>query len=227
MEVLWFLKRRTAFIRRYYETAAAPFLEIIRKIDAEEEPYVPPYSEDEEPPFVAEWMEANTALEILGATCVSMLSEALKLYFMTWERELGIECQKRFPGAFDRKKGNGFVNGYRECFGHLLKTDWSDCPVDFALIEQIAMARNDAQHPKQITDLQLTHNEKIREKHPLPFFLNEHEEQLIETGQGLDYPWFAPTLVVTKKKLLEAIRQVELLGKWMEEPLFDVKYGRR
>lgn len=29
------------------------------------------------------------ALEILGATCLSMLSEALRLYFMTWERELG------------------------------------------------------------------------------------------------------------------------------------------
>lgn len=227
MDVLWFLKQRTGFIRRYYETAAAPFLEIIRKIEAEEEPFEPPYSEDEEPPFLEEWIEANTALEILGATCVSMLSEALKLYFMTWERELGIKCRKHFPDAFSAKKGHGFVNGYSECFGHFLQTDWSDCPADFALIEQIVLARNDAQHPKQITDLQLTHSESVKQKHPLPFFLSEYEKQLFETRQGPDYPWFAPKLVVTKEALLEAVHQVELLGEWMEGPLFDVKYGRR
>jgi len=227
MQVFEFLKLRTDFMRRYYETAAAPFFEIIRKIEAEEDPYEPPYSEDGEPPFLEEWIEAKTALEILGATCVSMLSEALKLYFMTWERELGIQCQKRFAEAFSPKKGNGFINGYKTCFGDLLNTDWSDCPADFTLIEQIVLARNDAQHPNEITDLQLTHDRKVREKHPLPFFLSEYEKRLIETGQGLDYPWFAPKLVVTNEKLFEAVRQVELLGEWMEEPLFDVKYGRR
>ncbi len=54
---------------------------------------VPPYSEDGEPPFLDEWIRAKTSIEITGATCVSMLSEALKLYFKTWERELGLECQ--------------------------------------------------------------------------------------------------------------------------------------
>ncbi len=34
MEVNEFLRLRTAFIRRYYETAAEPFREIIRKIEA-------------------------------------------------------------------------------------------------------------------------------------------------------------------------------------------------
>ena len=227
MDVLWFLKQRTTFIRRHYKTAGAPFREIIRKIDAEEEPYEPPHSEDEEPAFLQEWSEANTSLEILGATCVSMLSEAMKLYFLTWERELGVECQKGLPDEFSRKKGKGFVNGYKACFGHILKTDWKDCPADFALIEQIALARNDAQHHKEITDLRLRHVGNLREKHPLPFFLSEHERQLIEAEDYREYPWVSLSLVVTQEALFEAIRQVELLGEWMEEPLFDVKYGRR
>jgi hypothetical protein len=46
MDVLWFLRERTHFIRRHYRTASLPFRERIRKIDAGEEPFEPPYSED-------------------------------------------------------------------------------------------------------------------------------------------------------------------------------------
>lgn len=46
MDVLYFLKERTRLIRHYYEQAAQPFSETIRRIEAEEEPFVPPYSED-------------------------------------------------------------------------------------------------------------------------------------------------------------------------------------
>jgi hypothetical protein len=44
MDVLYFLKERTRLIRDYYEHAARPFNEIIRKIEAEEEPYTPNFS---------------------------------------------------------------------------------------------------------------------------------------------------------------------------------------
>ncbi len=49
----------------------------------------------------------------------------------------------------------------------------------------------------------------------------------IETDQILDHPWFGLSLVVTQETLYKAIEQVELLTAWMEEPLFDVKHGRR
>ena len=224
MEVLWFLKQRTTFIRRHYQIAEAPFRDIIRKIEANEEPYEASYSEDGEPAFLEEWIEANTSLEILGATCVSMLSEALKLYFLTWERQIGIECQKHFRSTF---KEMGFVNGYKTCFGCLIETDWSNCPADFALIEQIVLARNDSQHHKEITDIRLRHSGKTREKHPLPFFLSDQEKRLIGTEEYQEYPWSGLSLVVTQDNLFEAIRQVELLGEWIERPLFEVKYRRR
>ncbi len=50
MDVLFFLKERARFIRYYYKTAAEPFRETIRKIEADEAPFDDPtYSEDDEP----------------------------------------------------------------------------------------------------------------------------------------------------------------------------------
>jgi hypothetical protein len=222
MEVLWFLKQRTRFLRQHYEEASAPFRETIRKIEAGEDPYEPPYSEDGEPPFLEEWEDANTSLELLGASCISILSESLKLYFLTWERELGIKCTDHFPDEFSRSKGKGFVHGYKTCFGHVLQSDWSDCPVNFELIEQVVLARNAAQHPNDITSLKLEHGHQT-----LPFFLSEFEKQVLGKDEYGDFPWIGLTLVVTQDALIEAIEQVEMLGEWMEERLFDVKYGRR
>lgn len=218
MDVLWFLKERTKFIRNYYETAGAPFLETIRKIEAEEAPFEPPYSEDEEPAFLAEWGDADTSLEILGATCISMLSESLKLYFSTWEELLGAKCQIHFPGSFKRK---GFVTGYKDCFGAILKTDWSTCPADFAVLEQVVMARNAAEHPADIVFLRLNHHENLQQKFPTPVFISEYEKRLIEQNAQV---WPRLQLVVTGNALFEAVRQVELLAEWMEGRLFNVLY---
>jgi hypothetical protein len=56
----------SGFIRYLYTTASDAFLIIIkRKIEVGEEPYIPPYSEDAEPPFLDEWLEA-----IRHSTCL-------------------------------------------------------------------------------------------------------------------------------------------------------------
>jgi hypothetical protein len=47
MEVNWFLKERTQYIRRFYITSVEGFVEIKRKIDAHESPFVPPPGFDE------------------------------------------------------------------------------------------------------------------------------------------------------------------------------------
>jgi hypothetical protein len=92
MDVGWFLKERTKFIRHYYAVAAEPFEAIKSKIEKGEEPYEPPYSEDGEPPFLEEWSDAETCIQVIGRTCVTMLSESLKLYFQTWEELLDLRC---------------------------------------------------------------------------------------------------------------------------------------
>ena len=65
MDVDWFLKERTKFIRQYYALAIAPFETIISQIENGEEPYQPPYSDDGEPPFQAESRSALATLRLL------------------------------------------------------------------------------------------------------------------------------------------------------------------
>ena len=54
---------------------------IKRQIEQEEPPFDdPPYSEDPEPAFLEEWLEAETSIQIVGLACVSLLADTLKLY---------------------------------------------------------------------------------------------------------------------------------------------------
>src|SRR5262245_61689139 len=94
MDVLYFLKRRTAFLRAFYKQTSAAYIETKRKIEAYEEPYSWPEGyEDAEPPFLAEWQEADEALEFLGQACVSFLSATPKLFLN--------ESESEFRKAFD------------------------------------------------------------------------------------------------------------------------------
>jgi hypothetical protein len=168
MDVLFFLKERTNFIRHFYKCAGEPFRETIRKIDAEEEPFEPPFSVDGgdgAPPFLTEWLEADSCLEALGRSCISMLSASLQLYLREWESELGLSCRRDHKKSFS----NGFLQGYRTCFGDVLGIDWDDCPADFLILEQITLARNRAQHPDGITTLDVSHPLSDRRKFPRLF----------------------------------------------------------
>ena len=105
---LYFFERRTRFIREFHKTASAPFIEKKRKIDVGEDPFVPPYSEDPEPPFLGEWMEADEMLGIVGQTSVSMLSSALGLYLISQRHQLS----DWYPEAQARIKSlGGTVSG--------------------------------------------------------------------------------------------------------------------
>jgi hypothetical protein len=228
MDVLYFLKDRTQSSAQYYETAGEPFREIMRKIEAGEAPFddIEFFPEDE-PPFQAEWSQANTSLEVLGRSCVSMLSASLKLYFQTWESELGI---KWAGDDKERKKyfENGFVEGYKQCFGEVLKISWADCPVDFDLLEQVTLARNDGEHPDSITTLDVQHKPKTRAKFPSLFFLSDTDRAMYSMHDFPINSWFfQPTVYVSREQLLTAIEHVELLGVWLEDRMSEARFPRR
>lgn len=223
MDVLFFLKGRTRLIRQFYEQAASPFNEIIRKIEAEEDPYIPPYSEDGEPPFISEWIDADELREVVGRSCLSMLSASLQLYFRAWERNLGLNCGKDFRGAF---KSEGLLGGYGACLASCAGVDWSQCPADLNIIEQVVLARNRDQHPENITSVRVSHSEKDRQRFPRPFFMSEHEATLFEEGDERAL-FMSPTVHVSQDKLMKAIEQVEHLCEWLEEKMFDAKYPAR
>lgn len=223
MDVLYFLKDRTRLIRQYYECAAQPFDVIKQQIEAEEEPYVPPYSEDEEPAFLSEWIDASQLLEVTGRCCISMLSASLQLYFKTWERQLGLACGTDFSAVF---KKDGLVGGYRRCLAERAGVDWDSCPADLAIIEQVVLARNRDQHPDSITTIGLSHAEKDWRRYPRPFFMSDAEAETLQDGDGLGC-FMSPSLHVSRDKLMMAINQVECLCEWLEGKMLDAKYPLR
>src|SRR5438094_3656462 len=84
MDATYFLKSRTAFIRAFYATGVQSFDAIKLQIEDGHPPFDnPPYSEDPEPPYLEEWMDAEASVEVLGLASISMLSDSLKLYLNT------------------------------------------------------------------------------------------------------------------------------------------------
>jgi hypothetical protein len=215
MNATYFLKQRTAFIRFLYTESVKPFAEIKSRIENSESPYDNPrYSEDPEPPFLPEWMNAETAKDLLGLSAVSLLSDTLKLYFQTMQkRVIGFEF-----GAAEKAlaKKQGFVAAYIAALGHILDTDWSDCPVRLDVIEQVVLARNRGQHGTDLTSLEVRHDNGTLTKHPKPVFASEAEWQTWQEAGGNPDSFFAPALQVTQERLLLAIDEVEKLADWVD-----------
>jgi hypothetical protein len=227
MDATFFLKRRTSFIRFFYNTSAAAFRSVQAKIEAKESPFDdPPYSEDPEPAYLEEWMEAETGVEVLGQSCVALLSDTLKLYFNTMrERVIGFKFGKD-EGSIETKQG--FVAVNKAALGVILDTDWADCPVRFNIIEQVVLARNRAQHGNHLSSLGVQHDKKTLEKHPEPFFASEDELNLWKDGGGHpDASFTAPSLKITRDNLFSAVAEIEHLADWIEGRLEKAWEWRR
>ena len=218
MDIIYFFKERTRFIRYFYETAEMPFCETKHKIEKEEAPFDnTPYREDGDPPFLELWAEAEEALDVLGRTCLSMLTASLKLYFRTWEKELDIVGKN-----VERKQAfkKGFLQGYKICFEGELGVSWDDCPADLELIEQIILARNRDQHPDEIASMRVVYEKKDLEKYPRPFFMSDSDRKIqdnLEMDLGF---WMSPTVHVYRDMLYRAITETEALADWLEEYMF-------
>lgn len=214
MDVGFFLKRRIAFIRQLYSTASVPYVERKRKIEAEEDPFVPPYSEDGEPAFLEEWIEADESLHVLAYSCVSMLAAALHLYLKTWERQFGIPVDGSLKSVFDKK---GWLNWYKVYFARHVGIQFADSQVDLEMLEEIVLARNLVQHPKCITSHRPHYAEDDLKKLPRPFFVDDREGGLLADVDEGEKSWLLPpTLHVTGEKLSAAIAEVERFTDWLE-----------
>ena len=221
MDVDFFLKRRTAFIGDFYDNAVRGFLETQRLIESREPPFDdPPYDESGEPPFLGEWLNAETSIEVIGRTAISMLSKSLKVYFIQWDGLLGIQCAKRVKAEFRQ----GYWHGYRACFANACGIDWTQCPADADFIEQIALARNTSQHGGRITSMAAQHPKDLRARFANPIFLAEYEKNADE-DEIRALTWLGSKLIVSRDALFEAIRQVELLVDWLEPQLQKVRWG--
>ncbi|MDI1278593.1 hypothetical protein [Methylobacter sp.] len=210
MDVLFFLKEKTAFIRQLYVTTSASYTERIQKIQNNEEPFYSTCSGEYGPPFQIEYMEASDSLDALGYMCISMLAAALKLYLDVWAKQSRIQLD-------ESKFNKGWLVGYGIHFKQNFNIDFELAPVSLNLIEEIILARNQIRHPSSIISHQTTYGAKDIEKIGTPLFVNECEwEAFLLVDQPLEgfLKVFLPSIRVTEESLLSTIADVERFSEW-------------
>ncbi len=219
MDLAFFLKERTSFVRSFYAEGRKPFDAIMQQIEDEVPPFKPPpcdpeYS-DGEPPFLKEYLDADMAVNVLGQTCVSMLSDTLKLYFQELEREFGFKPTEEAKRELFKKEG--FLNGYKKVLTEILDTDWKDCPVDFGILEQIVLVRNRAQHGGNLMGFDIFHTTDMLDKNPELFLVDPREKTMAREHEKDEGTWFKPSIQVSQAELLKAIEEIERLANWIAE----------
>jgi len=193
--------------------SSAPFIERKRQIEAEEEPYVPPYSEDPEPAFLEEWLEADESLQVVGRTCISMLAAVFHLYFKTWERQIGIPVDTSLKKNFK----NGWFNGYKAYFARHFSIRFEDSPINLGVLEEIVLVRNRDQHPESITMHSSYYSNSDLKKLSPPFFIGENDASLFSESEEGERSWLmAPPIRVTAEKLFTALSEIESFAEWLE-----------
>jgi len=214
MDVAYFFGERMRFIRFYHQEAAGPFARMRKAIEDGTPPFDdPPYSEDGEPPFMAEWSDADTALGVLGRSCLSMLAASLKLYLDTWE---SMRCVTWAQGEKKRAWDRGFADGYLTEMLGPLGISLEGCPADLAVLEQVFLGRNRDQHPDSIHSIRVNHSKKDRAKYPQPFFASEHERRMITESDLAGVSWLSPAVHVDEELLRRAISEAATLVDWLE-----------
>lgn len=217
MDIEFFLKDRTKFILYFYEAAISPFTKTMDDIENEVEPFIPVYSEDEEPAYLSEWLDAKSGVESCGHHALSMLSSSLQLFLKAWVDRLDEFHGMRFEVNFKKK---GWFNGYREIFKKV-GLDLSLCPANLNIIEQIPLVRNRVQHPEEITTINVSHSENDLGKYTNPYFIRDSELSLVSEE---DSSWLYPPIISpSKEKVVDAICNVEALCAWLEEEYWKAR----
>lgn len=215
MNVRYFLTERLNFIRQFYLTASTPYLDRKSKIEAGEEPFVPPYSEDGESPFMKEWIEADESLDVLTYSCISMLAAALRLYLKAWVKESGIAVDQTHFNKVKSK--NGWLAASLDHFSQRLNIDITDTSINLQLLEEVVLARNLVEHPPTIASLRPHFSDADLKKLRRPFFVDEIEAALLaNTGEGEKSWLMRPRLHITHAQLIEVTDEIERLAEWFE-----------
>ena len=215
MDVLYFLQKRTRFIQNFYDGAVASFEERVCRIEAEEEPYVSPYREEGELPFLSDWIEADECRDVLGHACLSLLATSMQLFLRTWDRELNLKCGENHKKKF---KNQGWFNGYRACHREALNIHWENSSCDMSLLEGLVLARNRVQHPEFIHTVSAKYSRgdfaKLGKR--LLFTGTEDTNLPDEVDRG-EFTWLlAPNIKVTREALTQALKEVETFCGWLD-----------
>ncbi len=152
MDTLAILEGRLRAAERLYDSAAGVFLDRKRKIEAEEVPYTPPPfnpdTDDPEPSFLEEWMEANEFQNIIGQACISIIHSCLKDYLVgvLKRSHITVQAARFLSQRRNSVKGESWFGRYVALFEEAYRINWAESPVSAQAIEEINLVRNDIQH---------------------------------------------------------------------------------
>jgi hypothetical protein len=195
------------FIRRFYDIASEPFVTTIGKIERHEEPYHQFDVEEEEPPFLVEWLDADESLNILGKSCLCLVQNAFRNYLDGFVEHYTYGPSNEVVGKSPANvKGNWFEN-YRKFFLRTYGIDWAKSPIDIHFLEEINFVRNDIQHGGMFYSLEHRQNPEYFKRFPESIFT----EEWVTGPPG--------RVVVSKNNLFIAIQAIEdfcsyLEGEW-------------
>ena len=202
LDYLSLAKSRLEFLRHYYDAASAPFQETKANIERRVTPYAWPTGyEDAEPPYLFEWQQAEDSLDFLGQSVASHLSGTLVLYIDCWVAELiqatGSDQLTKLgvglPSDTQYKKASrsGLLNGYR-AYCERLDVDWGKCPADLGLLEELVLARNEAQHPKDLRTIRVKQSPDVEKRIRRPYF-SDAVDLMLNSNVGPNPRWTPKT----------------------------------
>lgn len=239
MDVHSFLKGRLKFLLQLYQTTSAPYIERKVLIESGETTYKPEYSEDSEPPFLAEWLESEQSLRVLGQMFVSALAASLQLYLkeslinvpriVPYQKIKSLRPVGDYAKVF---KNDGWLTGYQLYFLEQFDIDFRKSNCDLNILQGLMLARNRSQHPDTITSLDVRHAEHDLKKAPNPFFVDNREIELLSEKPSPtvlellgDEPvpsfLYAPTISAKKEHIESAIGETEKFCTWLERNISE------
>lgn len=219
MDIQYFALSRVEFILGFYEKALSPFVETKRLIEEQKPPYEPEYSENDEAPFLSEWLDADQAVDVLGIQSASLLCSTLKLFLEESLKNVfrrnahKITKTIKTESEYKREFKKGWLNGYRELFEKEFNLDWQTSGVNLTLIEELILIRNRGQHPEHITMMSNSFSENDLKKIPSPFFIDDAH------GNKDLYDFLPPTIKPKPEKMKNVFEESTKLINWLENSL--------
>ena len=193
---MWFLQDRLRFIEMFYDSASEPFTTKMRKITDEEPPfdvYNNVDHENDDPPFIEDWIEAIEAAELLGNLSLCLVQSSLKQFLELFVQEMG--------GAPPTGKGT-WLERHQQFFLNEYGIDWSKGPIKVEVLEDLSLARNDIQHGGTLMTKATIQNRDYARRFPDSLFT----EPFVP----------GPRIVVTRESLTAAIQAVESFCAYLE-----------
>ncbi|EJC7018389.1 MULTISPECIES: hypothetical protein [Vibrio] len=207
MDIQVFTNERLKFARFFYSEGVKPFKSIMNLIENEQEPYVPTYDESGEPQYIYEWIQAQDGIEAVGLASLSMLSSALQLYMNGW---LDRKEAPKGVVAVERKGRKGWFHALKDGIASH-GVDFTQCPIDVDVLEQLVLARNRTQHTEDITSNSVKHLKRDLDKFQSHVFVKPSDVPKVNAG----FDWVR--VHVDESNFNQATDSVEVFCKWLEK----------